>query len=53
MKDKEYKKEKRKERLKQKALERRADEILKRDEEIQKLREQGSKINVEEFKKLF
>jgi len=52
MKDKEYKKEKRKERLKQKALERRADEILKQDEKAQKLKEQGHKIDVDKFKKL-
>jgi len=53
MKDKEYKKEKRKERLKQKALERRADEILKQDEKSQKLKEQGHKIDIDKFKKLF
>jgi hypothetical protein len=53
MKDKEYKKEKRKERLKQKALERRADEILKQDEKSQKLKEQGHKIDINKFKKLF
>ena len=50
--DKEYKKEKRTQRAKQKALERQADELLKRDEEFQKLKEQGHKIDVEKFKKL-
>jgi hypothetical protein len=50
--DKEYKKEKRTQRAKQKALERQADELLKRDEEAQKLREQGNKIDVDKFKKL-
>jgi hypothetical protein len=50
--DKEYKKQRRKERGKQKALERQADKILKRDEEFQKLKEQGHKIDVEKFKKL-
>ena len=51
-KDKEYRKQQRRERGKQKALERQADKILKRDEEFQKLKEQGHKIDVEKFKKL-
>jgi hypothetical protein len=50
--DKEYKKEKRTQRAKQKQLERQADELLKRDEEAQKLREQGNKIDVDKFKKM-
>ena len=50
--DKEYKKQQRTQRLKQKQLERQADEMLKRDEEAQKLREQGTKIDVDKFKKL-
>ena len=50
--DKEYKKEKHKQRAKQKALERQADKLLKRDEEFQKLKQQGHKIDVEKFKKL-
>ena len=49
---KEYRKKQRRERGKQKALERQADKILKRDEEFQKLKEQGHKIDVEKFKKL-
>jgi len=50
--DKEFKKEKRKDAAKRKALERQADEMLRKDEESQKLREQGSKIDVDKFKKL-
>jgi hypothetical protein len=50
--DKEYKKEKRSEAAKRKALERQADEMLKKDEEAQKLREQGTKIDVNKFKNL-
>jgi hypothetical protein len=49
---KEYKKQQRTQRVKQKQLERQADELLKRDEESQKLREQGNKIDVDRFKKL-
>ena len=50
--DKEYKKERKTESAKRKALERQADEMLRKDEEAQKLREQGSKIDVDKFKKL-
>ena len=41
-KDKEYRKQQRRERGKQKALERQADKILKRDEEFQKLKEHSN-----------
>lgn len=47
-KNKEFKKRK----SQQNTLERQADKILKRDEEFQKLKSQGSKIDVDKFKKL-
>lgn len=56
MKDKEYKEYKKEQRItkaKQKQLERLADEILRKDEEAQKLKEMGKDIDVDKFKNLF
>jgi cell division protein FtsB len=52
---KEYKKHQKQIQAKQRQLERLADEILRKDEEAQKLKQMGKNINidVDKFKKLF
>jgi cell division protein FtsB len=56
MKDKEfseYKKQQKQIKAKQKQLERLADEMLRKDEEAQKLKEMGKNIDLNKFKELF
>jgi hypothetical protein len=50
---KEYKKEQRTTKAKQKQLERLADEMLRKDEEAQKLKEMGKNVDPNKFKELF
>jgi hypothetical protein len=55
MNDKELKKHQKQIQAKQRQLERLADEMLRKDEEAQKLKQMGKNINidVDKFKKLF
>jgi cell division protein FtsB len=56
MKDKEfseYKKQQKQIQAKQKQLERLADEMLRKDEEAQKLKQMGKNIDPNKFKELF
>lgn len=50
---KEYKKEQRVSKAKQKQLERLADEMLRKDEEAQKLKAMGKNVDIDKFKNLF
>ena len=53
MDDKKSKKEQHITKTKQKQLERLADEMLRKDEEAQKLKQMGNNIDIDKFKNLF
>ena len=53
MDDKKSKKEQHITKTKQKQLERLADEMLRKDEEAQKLKQMGKNIDIDKFKNLF